>query len=436
MLHRLLALVLLVFASPALAQTTNAPAHTPTVAVKAGRMLDVATGNYVPNAVILIAGDRIVAAGSRLPIPAGVRIVDLGDATVLPGLIDAHTHLMARMSGEGNDYVEKLVTSSLPKRALEGAYNARLMLRSGFTTVRDVESEGTFYSDLDLRDAIQEGLVEGPRMQGASRGIAMVGQYFPFKTAWDLQDFPTGAQMVSGVEEARRAAREQIGHGANLLKVYADWDYATFSVEEIRAIVDEAHRAHRKVAAHATTPEGIANAVNAGVDSIEHGFYATPDTLRLMKAHNVTWVTTLGQFYFLQQTETNPQALDFFRKTIAHNRESLALAQQIGLDVVVGFDASSIPDQGHSAHEIEALVGMGMKPADVIRAAMLKGAELMGWQDDVGSLTPGHYADLIAMRGDPLADIAVIEHVAFVMKGGAIVRDDLHVANPALPPAQ
>jgi imidazolonepropionase-like amidohydrolase len=385
--------------------------------------------------VILIAGDKIVATGSRLPIPAGVQIVDLGDATVLPGLIDAHTHLMARMSGEGNDYVDKLVSTSLPKRALEGGANARAMLRSGFTSVRDVESEGTGYSDLDLRDAIREGLVEGPRMQGASRGIAMVGQYNPFGVAWDLTDFPTGAQMVSGVEEARRAAREQIGHGANLLKVYADWDYPTFTVEEIRAIVDEAHRAHRKVAAHAGTPGGIANALAAGVDSIEHAYGATPENLRMMKEKNVPWVTTLGQIYVISKHSTNPPERAWAEKTIAHTRENLALAQQIGLTIVVGFDAATVADQGHTAEELEALVGMGMKPADVIRSATLNGAALMGWSDTVGQLTPGHYADLIAVRGDPLADISVIGHVAFVMKGGAVVRDDLHVANPALPPA-
>lgn len=422
--HLLTALAL--FAAPsALAQS---------IAVKAARALDVTAGSYIPDAVILIADGKITRIGSRLPIPADAQVIDLGDATVLPGLIDSHTHLMARMSGKDGDYIEKLATASVPKRALEGAANAKLVLRAGFTTVRDVENEGTGYADLDLRDAINEGLVEGPRMQASSRAIAMVGQYNPFGVAWDLTGFPTGAQMVSGVEEARRAAREQIGHGANLLKVYADWDYPTFSEAEIHAIVEEAHRAGHKVAAHATTPEGIANAINAGVDSIEHGFYATPETLKLMKAKNVFWVTTIGQWYQLSKSDPNPKARAWLSDHVEKIRANYALARQMGIRMAAGFDASTAPDQGHALQELEALAALGFTRAEVLRMATVNGAELMGWSDAVGALKPGLAADMIAVRGDPLKDIAVLEKLGFVMKGGQVIRDDYHMPNRALPP--
>jgi imidazolonepropionase-like amidohydrolase len=238
-------------------------------------MLDVKSGSVVPNAVVLIQDDKITAAGPSLKIPAGTDVVDLGNATLLPGLIDCHTHLMARMSDDDpQGYGLSLLTKSQAFRALEGAADARVTLLAGFTAVRDVESEGSGYADVALRDGINQDLVDGPRMQVATRGIAAVGKYFPFGISPDLTDFPTGAQMISGPEEARRAAREQIGHGANLLKVYADWGVPTLTIDEIRPIVEEAHKSKLKVAAHADSPEGIRNALTAGVDSIEHGHQA------------------------------------------------------------------------------------------------------------------------------------------------------------------
>ena len=258
-------------------------------------MLDVKTGNMVRNAVVLIEGDKITAAGTALNLPEGAELIDLGDATLLPGLIDCHTHLMARIPDDPNmyvGYVVNLATKSQAFRALEGAADARLTLRAGFTTVRDVESEGSGYADVALRDAINQGLVEGPRMQVATRGIAAVGRYFPFHVSTDLRDFPTGAQMISGAEEARRAAREQIGAGADLLKIYADWLKPTLTVEEIRVVVEEAHKAGIKVAAHAESVEGIRNALEAGVDSIEHASFADESSLKLMKQKGALLVTT------------------------------------------------------------------------------------------------------------------------------------------------
>lgn len=198
------------------------------VAIQAARALDVTKGTIIQDAVILVEGDRIKEVGSKLPIPPGVKVVSLGDRTLMPGLIDCHTHLMMRL-GPDESYAQHLVARSQAYRALEGAASARDTLRAGFTTVRDVESEGSGYADAALRDAIAAGLVEGPRMFVATRGIAAVGQYNPFDVSPDLTGFPTGAQMISGVEEARRAVREQIGYGADLIKVYADWDHPTLT---------------------------------------------------------------------------------------------------------------------------------------------------------------------------------------------------------------
>ena len=260
------------------------PAVSKLTAVRAARLLDPKSGVYVQNPVIVIEGERIVSLGTK--VPANATIIDLGSATLLPGLIDCHTHLMSRESGGEYGYQLALLTKSIAYRALEGAADARVTLLAGFTSVRDVESEGSGYADLDLRDAINRGLVEGPRMEAASRGIGMIGAYHPFGIAWDLKDFPTGVQFVSGVDEARKAAREQIGHGADLLKVYADWDAPTLSMEEIKAIVDEAHQHGLKVAAHANFPPSIRNALNAGVDSIEHGHAADRSVLEMIKEKN------------------------------------------------------------------------------------------------------------------------------------------------------
>jgi imidazolonepropionase-like amidohydrolase len=276
--------------------------------LKAGRVLDVKTGRYVENAGILIDGDRIKEVGPIASVqkhtPKGASVIDLGSATALPGLIDCHTHLMARIPSGPDGYTVNLATKSQAFRALEGAADARATLEAGFTTVRDLENEGSGYADVALRDAINQGLVEGPRMQVATRAIAAVGQYNPFGVSPDLPDFPTGAEMISGVEDARRAVREQIGHGADLIKVYADWAYPTLTVAEMSVIVEEAHKAGRKVAAHATTVEGIRNAIMAGVDSIEHGHGSDRQNLEMMKAKGVYWVPTMG-YYFYQVEHTN-----------------------------------------------------------------------------------------------------------------------------------
>lgn len=403
-----------------LASLLAAPAFAQTTAVRAARMLDVTAGALVENAVVLIDGERITAAGANVTIPAGATIIDLGARTMLPGLIDAHTHLMA---SNAREYVTMLATKSQAYRALEGAAHARKTLRAGFTSVRDVENEGSGYADVALRDAIEGGLVEGPRMSVATRGIAVIGQYNPFGVSSDLTEFPTGAQMISGVEEARRAVREQLGHGADLIKVYADWEYPTLTVDEMRVIVEEAHKAGKRVAAHATTVEGIRNAVTAGVDSIEHGDGADRAVLAEMKAKNVWLVPTFGGLlrYFASikpRDDAHRQRLDAY---LEKKRTMIRTARDAGVRIALGYDAGETEEQGTNAQELFALASAGLTPLECIRAATVGGAELLGWQDRVGSLAPGKLADLIAVDGDPLSDLKSFERVSFVMKGGAVI---------------
>jgi imidazolonepropionase-like amidohydrolase len=401
------------------------------IIVKSARLLDVRKGAYIEKAAVWIEGERITEVGLASDVishaPKDAKLIDLGGMTVLPGLIDCHTHIMARIPDTDDGYILTLATKSQAFRALEGAYDARITLAAGYTSVRDVENEGSGYADVALRDAIEQGLADGPRMQVATRGIAALGQYNPFGVSPDLTSFPTGAQMISGPEEARRAVREQIGNGADLIKVYADWQHPTLTVDEIRVIVEEAHKQDRKVAAHATTPEGIKNAITAGVDSIEHGHGANREDLEMMQTKGTFLVPTIGGIdAFFDQHKNDPVTPERKKRREAFLegiQQSVQMARTLGVKIAAGFDASHPEGQGKNAEELVALTRRGMSPLEALRAATINAAELMGWQDKVGAIEPGHYADLIAVEGDPLADITVLQRVKFVMKGGTVVKD-------------
>jgi imidazolonepropionase-like amidohydrolase len=397
--------------------------------LKAGRLLDVRKGAYIENAGVWIERGRIKEVGPVGQIedraPKDAMVIDLGRATVLPGLIDCHTHLLARFANSPDGYLLGLATKSEAFRALEGAANARATLNAGFTTVRDVENEGTGYADVALRDAINQGLIEGPRMQVATRAIAAIGQYNPFGVSPDLTNFPTGAQMISGTEDARRAVREQIGHGADLIKVYADWQNPTLTVEEMQVIVEEAHRQRRKVAAHATTPEGIKNALAAGVDSIEHGHGVDRQGLEMMKEKAVFLVPTVGvvdEGMAARLQAATPEQRERMSVFLNGIDQEVKQAISLGVKLASGFDASGVGRHGRNAQELVGLVRHGLQPADAIRAATINAAELMGWKDRVGAIEAGKFADLIAVDGDPLAEISVLTQVRFVMKEGMIVK--------------
>jgi len=426
-----LAIISAALSIPALAQSKPDTQTPGAVVVKAAKVLDVRRGVYIENAAIWIEGDRIKEVGKAVGVQAhaakDAKIIDLGGATVLPGLIDCHTHIMSREEEGPNSYIVVLATKSQAFRALEGAFNARITLEAGYTTIRDVENEGSGYSDVALRDAIDQGLAVGPRMQVATRAIAAVGQYNPFGVSPDLTNFPTGAQMISGVEEARRAVREQIGNGADLIKVYADWRNPTLTVDEMRVIVEEAHKQKLKIAAHATTPEGIKNALLAGVDSIEHGHGANWDNLEMMKAKGTFLVPTVGVIDAnIEHYKNDPitpeqrKRMDAFLRGIQYEVET---AKSLGVKIAAGLDAGTPELQAKNAIELTAMTKRGLTPLEAIQAATINAAELLGWTDNVGALEAGHYADVIAVDGDPLADITVLQHVKFVMKGGVVVKD-------------
>lgn len=266
-------------------------------------------------------------------------------------------------------------------------------------------------------------------MEVATRAIAAVGQYNPFGVSADLTDFPTGAQMISGADEARRAVREQIGHGADLIKVYADWMHPTLTIEEMHVVVEEAHKQGLKVAAHASTPEGIKNAITAGVDSIEHGHQADRQTLEMIKEKGIFLVPTLGVIDQMMAASANEpmsaarrHRMDQFLQGL---QQVIQQAMSLNVKMASGFDASRAGLQGKNAEELVALVKRGLPPADAIRAATVNAAELMGWQDRAGAIEAGKFADLIAVTGDPLTDITVLRQVSFVMKGGAIAKESL-----------
>jgi imidazolonepropionase-like amidohydrolase len=332
---------------------------------------------------------------------------------------------MARIPDGADGYGLNLLTKSEAFRALEGAADARITLHAGFTTVRDVESEGAGYADVALRDAIEQGLVEGPRMVVATRGIAAVGQYQPFGISASLPDFPTGAQMISGAEEARRAAREQIGHGANLLKVYADWSSPTLTREEMQVVVAEAHKAGLRVAAHANLPRGIQNAVAAGVDSIEHAHGADREAVEAIAHKGIFLVPTVGGLLDgLAHARSDDQRMRV-QKAIESSRNVLRIATELNVKIAAGYDAGSGARQGHNANEIVALVQLGLTTHQALQAATVNGAQLIGWGNRVGRIGPGYFADLIAVAGDPLQDVTELQRVIFVMKGGVVVRNDI-----------
>jgi len=390
-------------------------------------MIDGVSEKPVLNAVILVEGGIITGAGPGLAIPAGAEVVDLGDATVLPGLIDCHTHLLLR----GTTYNDQLLKMSVPYRAILGVEAARMTLEAGFTTVRDMETEGAMYADADLRDAIAAGHVPGPRILASTRSLVTTGSYAPFGMSWEL-DLPHGAQVADGVEGVRLAVREQISHGADWIKIYADSRYRdrdgdslvgtpTFTDDELKAIVDEAEREGVHVAAHTYTDEASRRCVLAGVKSIEHGLYIGDATFRLMKERGAVWVPTLTAYYTRgHDSSSAPAERRRYEVSAERHRETFARALKSGVRIAFGTDMYF--PHGAGTREFGLMVDYGMKPMDAILSATREAARLLGIERETGGLRPGLAADIVAVRGNPLGDIRVLENVFFVMKAGTIYK--------------
>jgi imidazolonepropionase-like amidohydrolase len=408
-----------------------AAAQPEVIAVKAGRLIDPRAGAVVSGAVILIEGGRVKAAGAAVAIPAGARVIDLSGYTVLPGLIDCHTHLVADAS-DADPLTE--LKSSAAKRAFESVPNARVTLEAGFTTVRDVGAYRAFV-DVALRDAIAKGDFPGPRMYVAGPyltitggGGTMSGGLAPdIQLPWDLK-----FGVADGVEQVRQRVRDIAQHGVDLIKLLATGAFLAhgsnpkaveYTYDELRAAVEEAAHKGLKVAAHAHSTEGIKSAVRAGVASIEHGTYVDDEGLRLMKERGTYLVADIYDAEWIRQTAGYPG--DFAAKQPEGDeiqRQAFKKAVQMGVKIAFGTDAGVYP-HGLNARQFAWQVKYGQTPMQAIQSATVGASDLIGRDNNAGSLEPGKWADLIAVKGDPLADVRTLEDVSFVMKEGRVYKD-------------
>ena len=417
---------LLLVCTLAFGQSTRGPDHW--IAIHAGHLFN-GSDKLAADQVILINGDRIVKVGParNVQVPADAEIIDLTHATVLPGLIDAHTHVF----GNGPDFDNQILRDSYQYRTLTALANAQKDLMVGFTTLRDLKTLGAMFSDVDLRNAIDRGIVTGPRMQVATRVIQTTGGFVMRGYSPEVP-LPSALQVVDSPWAGREAVRDQVAHDADLIKVYAAYDFhfssagkmvspPTFTAEEINAIVDEAHKKGRKVSCHAFGGEGLRNCLNAGVESIEHGVELEDADIKLMAQKGIYLVPTLYHYQLDRERDMKKYA----GHSVAEVSEpSFRRALAAGVKIAFGSGVGPFP-HGTQTKEFEYMVKFGMTPPQAIRAATSEAAQLMGWQDRIGSVEPGKFADLVAVAGDPIADITELERVKFVMKGGQVFKNEL-----------
>jgi len=424
---------LMVLVVTCLLVTGFAAAQTPhRVAIRAGKLIDGKSDKPIENALIVVEGDKIVSVAGGGSVPAGVEVIDLSKATVLPGFIDTHTHVLLQGDVTAEEYDEQLLKQSIPYRAILAARNAQIALSHGFTAMRDLETEGAMYADVDVKRAIANGEVPGPRMQVATRAMTPTGMYPLLGYSWELK-VPTGVQYVDGADGARKAVREQAMYGADWIKYYSDRRYhfeadgvlhsmVNFTDEEAKTLVDEAHRLGKKVAAHAIGSDGIAAALRAGVDTIEHGDGLTEALMEEMAKKGVYWVPTLTVGLYVA-----PGRGGNWQKMADLQRENFGKALKKGVKIALGTDAGGFDwRKVNQAKEFEYYVQYGMTPMQSIRSGTAVAAELLGWSDKAGTIEAGKWADLVAVSGDPLKDITEVEKVKFVMKGGEVCKNEMH----------
>ena len=402
-----------------------------TVYVLAGKLLDVRAGHLLTDQVIVIRGERIerVIPASEAALPHGANVIDLSSATVLPGLIDAHDHI----TGDHRFHGYRALSISVPRETLYGVLGARKTLAAGFTTVRNVGASG--YADVALRDAINDGEILGPRMLVSGPALGITGGHCDNNLL--PPEYNHRAQGVAdGPWAVRAKVREIIKYGADLIKFCAtggvlskgdDVGVLQYTLEEMQAIVAEAHKLGRKVAAHAHGAEGIKTAILAGVDSIEHASLIDDEGIRLARERGTFLVMDIYNDTFILEHGAAvgilPESLEKERQIGQAQRDNFRRAHQAGARIAFGTDGAVYP-HGDNAKQFAYMVEYGMTPLEAIQAATVHAAELLGWADRVGALEPGKFADLIAVEGDPLADVALLEKVGFVMKGGKVARDD------------
>jgi imidazolonepropionase-like amidohydrolase len=375
---------------------------------------------------VLVRGERIAAAGplASISVPSGTRRVDLAGTTLMPGLIEMHSHLLLHPYNE-TPWDDQVLHEPQALRVARATNHARETLRAGFTTVRDLGTEGAGYADVGIKQAIAQGIIPGPRMFVVTKAIVATGSYGPRGFTPDMQPLQ-GAEEADGSNLAR-VVRDQIGHGADWIKVYADYRWGpngetmpTFTLEELKQIVDIARSSGRPVVAHASTAEGMRRATLAGVETIEHGDAGTPEVFRLMKEHNVAFCPTVAAGDAIQRYRGWKRG-DPEPAHITEKRASVKAALASGVTMCVGGDAG-VFSHGENALEMELLADYGMSPLEVLRTTTSTNARLLHMEQQLGSVKPGLLADLVAVRGDPTRDIHAVRNVTFVMKGGSVAR--------------
>ncbi|HXZ41559.1 MAG TPA: amidohydrolase family protein [Terriglobales bacterium] len=420
-------LLALLTACSVLAQTP-ATALSKHLVVRAAHLLDVKTGKTLNDQAIVIEGDKIVSVGAASSAPSDTTVINLPNATVLPGLIDAHTHLTFNPM-----FGYELLGVSVPREALIGAHNARVTLEAGFTTVRNVGARG--YSDVALRDAINAGDVPGPRMLVSGPALSITGGHCD-NDLLPYEYHATSDGVADGIENVQHRTREIIKYGADLIKVCAtggvlskgdDPNASQYTLEEMKAIVADAHRLGRKVAAHAHGAQGVIWASEAGVDSVEHGHLMNDAAIATLKKNGTYLVPTLYLVDWQRENAARANLPDYARAKMEMvsqtGKANAKKAFEAGVKIGLGTDAAVYP-HGLNAHELAVYVSLGMTPLQAIQTATINDADLLGWSDKIGTLEPGKWADIIAVDGDPLRDITTLQHVKFVMKGGEVVKNE------------
>jgi imidazolonepropionase-like amidohydrolase len=430
----ILVAALVVASSPLAGQRPGGDAAAPLTVIRAGTLIDGAADSARRNQLIFVRGDRIErVADASTAIPPGAKIVDLSDATVLPGMIDAHTHIF--LWGENPDkggYDANILKAGIALRAARATFACRRALEQGFTTLRDVETEGAGYGDVEIKQAIAEGTIPGPRLFVSTRAISTTGGYNLEGYAPEL-DMPKGAQIVDGPIEARKAARQQLEHGADWIKVYMthrSWvgkdgglvSQPTLTVEELKAIVDEVHGWQRKVACHAYNGIGLQRALDGGCDSIEHGLEITDAQIAQMVKQGTWYVPTLAPYYKDWSPENTPEGKRDRKRADVHGM-SVQKAVKAGVKIAFGTDIGGIEWTEPIAQEFPLLVQFGLTPMGAIQAATSRAAELLDMKGEIGVVAPGAFADVIAVSGDPLKDVKVLGNVRFVMHDGKVFKD-------------
>ena len=410
------------------------------IALKAARMFDGKSKTLVPNGVVILQGDKIVDVGSNLSVPSDAQLIDLGDATLAPGFMDAHTHLTLDYSGDYNVRRLKELDLNVSEQAIIATAHARATVEAGFTTVRDLGSRfvsSREFVDVALRNSINKGVVVGPRMLVATKGIGATGGHFDPTNGF--RDFLFGGEpdytdgIADGPEEIRKAVRFEVKNGADVIKAAVSGGVLSLTDEvdtpqltpaEMAALVDESHRLRKKVAVHCHGDQAAREAIEAGVDSIEHGSFIKPETLAQMKRKGVFLTPTLmATEWIMEKLENYPPALQAKAKAAAAARsEMFRNAVKLGVKISFGTDAAVFP-HGQNAREFKVMVDLGMPPIEALRSATANDAELFGIAQKTGTLEKGKLADIIAMPGDPTTDITATERVFFVMKEGKIIRN-------------